>query len=237
MQNQTNDIQFANGTKKAPVVLKQAMVLNVFTKEWIQQDIALSGERIVGVGTYSGIVEINLQNNYIVPGFIDAHVHIESSMLTPGAFTNEIIKKGTTSIIADPHELANVAGLAGIQYILNQYEKHPCRIFVMLPSCVPATTFEQNGATLLAEDLRTLKDHLSVLGLGEVMNTEGVIHHDRIVWDKLQVFSDMAIDGHAPCLSGKALQAYRFAGIRNDHECSEEHEVIEKLRCGFTIMA
>lgn len=237
MQNQSMDLQYANGTKKAPIVLKQAMVLNVFTKEWIQQDIALSGEQIVGVGVYDGVLEIDMKNKYIVPGFIDAHVHIESSMLTPCAFTNEIVKKGTTSIIADPHELANVAGIAGIQYVLNQYDQHPCRIFVMLPSCVPATPFEQNGATLLADDLRSLQEHPAVLGLGEMMNSEGVIHYDPIVWDKLNAFSNSNIDGHAPCLSGKALQAYRFAGIRSDHECSDQQEVIEKLRCGFTIMA
>lgn len=230
-------LQAAQGLVPAELVFKNAAVLHVFTKELIYADVAVCGDTIVGVGKYQGLREIDCTGRFIVPGFIDAHLHIESSMLLPAAFAEEIAPLGTTTVIADPHEIANVAGLYGIRFLLEQSQALPCNFFFMLPSCVPATPFDDAGASLSAKELLRLKDDPAVLGLGEMMNAPGVLQADPGVLEKLDAFSDRVIDGHAPLLTGPALQAYLLAGIATDHECSQPEEVLEKLRGGMQLLA
>ncbi|MEG0086328.1 MAG: adenine deaminase [Niameybacter sp.] len=221
--------------QKADLVLKHAKILNVFTKEWIEGDLAICDGRIIGMGSYSGEVEQDLKGKYIVPGFIDSHIHIESSMISPYAFSHTVLPFGTTTLIADPHEIANVSGLNGIHYMLKESENLSVSLYYMLPSCVPATPMESSGAILEAEDLQTLMDHPRILGLGEMMNFPGVLFGDPNVHAKLKVAGDKVIDGHAPGLKGDDLVAYAFSGIQTDHECSEIEEVLERLRLGMTV--
>ena len=229
-------LRMAQGEERAEKVLKHADVLNVFTGEWNRADVAICGEWIVGIGQYTGIQEIDCSGCSVVPGFIDAHMHIESTMLTPFGMAGEVVVSGTTALIADPHEIANVSGLTGLQYLLGQTESLPCNLYVMLPSCVPATKWDQGGAVLQAQDLQTLMEHPRVLGLGEMMDYPGVCRGDQAVLDKLALFRCKTIDGHAPMLSGGKLQAYRLAGVDTDHECSDEEEALEKLRAGFAVL-
>jgi adenine deaminase len=191
---------------------------------------------ITGVGDYQGKEEIDLRNKFLLPGLMDAHVHLESSMVTPGEYAQAVVPQGTTTVITDPHEIANVLGLEGIRYIMNSSENLPLDVFIMLPSCVPATKFETSGARLEAEDLKQLIDHPRVLGLGEVMNFPGVINEDPGILKKIALFKNRIIDGHAPGLSGEDLRKYIRAGIGSDHECTTKEEAEEKLRAGMTIM-
>lgn len=220
------------------LVLKDANIVNVFSHEIIQGDIAVHEGIIVGIGKYNGKENIDCRGKYIAPGLIDAHVHIESSMLSPGEFAKVIVPNGTTTIIADPHEIANVCGLDGIEYILNSTEKMPLNAYIMLPSCVPATNFENSGAVLKAENLEKFINHPRVLGLGEMMDYPGTIYKDKVVHDKLKlaVQNKKIIDGHAPKVTGDGLNAYILSGVSTDHECSEKNELIEKLRAGMYIL-
>lgn len=229
-------MQASRGLIPAKLVLKNASVLNVFTREWITQDVALWDDKIIGVGSYQGREEIDLTGKYLVPGFFDAHVHIESSMLTPAAFAAEILPFGTTTIIADPHEIANVSGKKGIEWLLGAVKELPLNGYVMLPSCVPATEFDDSGARLEAKDLLRFAGDPSVLGLGEFMDVAGVCNGNADVFAKLSAFQDRIVDGHAPGLVGKDLQAYLLAGITTDHECSEPEEALEQLRSGMNLM-
>lgn len=221
--------------QKADKVLKNARIINVFTKEIIEGDLAICDSRIIGIGTYSGIEEIDLQGKYVVPGFIDSHLHIESSMISPCEFARTVIPFGTTTLIADPHEIANVSGLLGIEYMLKASEDAPLSIYYMLPSCVPATDMESSGAILDADKIKQLMDHPRVLGLGEMMNYPGVILGDPGVLAKIEVAKGKVVDGHAPYLKGDDLVAYAFAGIQTDHECSAMEEVLERLRLGMVV--
>ncbi|PKM58511.1 MAG: adenine deaminase [Firmicutes bacterium HGW-Firmicutes-3] len=225
----------ARGDQKAELVLKNCQVVNVLNGQIETGDIAIEKGRIVGVGEYEGIREIDLKHKYVCPGFIDGHVHIESSMLTPSQFSRLVMPKGTTSIIADPHEIANVCGLNGIEYMLKASEKVPLDIYIMLPSCVPSTEFEAAGAILLAKDLKKLKDHPRVIGLGEMMNYPGVIAGNPMVHEKIDMMSDRLIDGHAPEVTGKALNAYISAGVKTDHECTTKEEMLEKVGKGMYV--
>ncbi|MDF1616068.1 adenine deaminase [Petrocella sp. FN5] len=225
----------ARGDQKAELVLKNCQVVNVLNGQIETGDIAIEKGRIVGVGEYEGIKEIDLNHKYVCPGFIDGHVHIESSMLTPSQFSRLVMPKGTTSIIADPHEIANVCGLNGIEYMLKASEKVPLDIYIMLPSCVPSTEFEVAGAVLLAKDLKKLKDHPRVIGLGEMMNYPGVIAGNSMVHEKIDMMSDRLIDGHAPEVTGKALNAYISAGVKTDHECTTKEEMLEKVGKGMYV--
>ena len=224
--------------KHADLVFKNANIVNVFTHEIIVADVAIHKGVIVGIGQYDGNKNIDLSGKYMAPGLIDSHIHIESSMLSPEEFSKVIVPRGTTTIIVDPHEIANVCGLDGIEYILDSTEDLPLNTYIMLPSCVPATNFENAGAILKAKDLEKYIDHPRVLGLGEMMNYPGIINKDKNVMDKLELFykNKKSIDGHAPYVRGKNLNAYILSGINTDHECSVEEEMIEKLRLGMYIM-
>lgn len=219
----------------AALVIKNAKIVNVFTEEIIEGDVAMRDGIILGVGSYSGKVEIDAKGGYLTPGLFDGHVHIESSMAHPSRFANVILEKGTTSIIADPHEIANVCGVDGIQYMLDQTEWLPLSVFFMCPSCVPCTAFETSGAKLTARDLEPLLDHPRVLGLGEVMDYVSTTEGDGEMLDKLHLFRHHPIDGHAPGLSGDLLNAYAVAGPHTDHECTTYEEVVDKLRNGLRV--
>ncbi|WP_035355008.1 adenine deaminase [Acetobacterium malicum] len=231
------NIAVANGFEKADLVFKNARILNVFSEEICFGDLAVANGTIVGMGSYEGITEIDLAGKYLVPGFIDAHMHIESTMVTPFELARAIVPTGTTTIIADPHEIVNVAGKTGLDYLLNATEQIPLNVFVMLPSSVPATPFETNGAgPFLAADMQTYLDHPRILGLGEVMCFPDVLAGGPVILDKLTLCRHKLADGHAPGLAGKPLQAYACAGIISEHESTTWPEALEKLRAGFYIL-
>lgn len=221
---------------KNTLVIKNANVVNVFTDEIVRADVAVYEDVIIGVGSYSGENEIDAGGAYLAPGFIDAHVHIESSMVIPSSFMKVIMPHGTTTVIADPHEIANVAGTAGIRAMYKLTDELPLRVLFMLPSCVPATPFEHSGAKLVAEDMEQFMHKSRVLGLGEVMDANSVINCSQEMLDKLRLFDKRPIDGHAPMLEGMGLNAYRVAGAFSDHECSTYEEVKQKLATGMNIL-
>lgn len=221
---------------KATCVIKNANVVNVFTGEIIPADVALYEDVIIGVGAYSCENEIDAEGGYLTPGFIDAHVHIESSMVIPSSFMQVIMPHGTTTIIADPHEIANVAGVAGVRAMYKMTDDLPLRVLFMMPSCVPATPFEHSGAKLVAEDMEQFLRKSRILGLGEVMDYVSATNGTQEMLDKLRLFDGKPIDGHAPLVSGRTLNAYRVAGPSTDHECSNYEEVKEKLRAGMRIL-
>ena len=221
---------------KNTLVIKNANVVNVFTDEIVRADVAVYGDVIIGVGSYSGENEIDAGGAYLAPGFIDAHVHIESSMVIPSSFKKVIMPHGTTTVIADPHEIANVAGAAGIRAMYKLTDELPLRVLFMLPSCVPATPFEHSGAKLVAEDMEQFMHKSRILGLGEVMDANSVINCSQEMLDKLRLFDKRPIDGHAPMLEGMGLNAYRVAGAFSDHECSTYEEVKQKLATGMNIL-
>ncbi len=229
-------IQVARGEVEADLLLKNARVVNVFSGNIHKADVAIHRTRIVGLGDYRAREVIDLQGQYLCPGFIDGHVHIESSMLPVSEFARVVVPQGTTSIVSDPHEISNVLGLDGIRYILESSKYNPLSVYIMLPSCVPATEMETAGSKLTAEDLAAMWRSDWVLGLGEVMNYPGVIFRDWEVLNKIKVAGDRPIDGHAPGLSGRDLCAYVAAGIRSDHEATTAEEAREKLQLGMHIM-
>ena len=230
-----NQILASSGELNSHYVLKNANIVNVFTKEILYGDIAIQNGMIVGIGKYKGDTELDLKGQYVCPGLIDAHVHIESTMVTPAGFAKTVMPCGTTTVIADPHEIANVSGLKGIEFMINQSENLPLHIYFMLPSCVPAASFENNGAKLMAADLKSLIDHPLVLGLGEVMDYPAVISAEEYILDKIVLAKTKVIDGHSPLLTGTSLNAYRVAGVDTDHECSTPQEAIERLRMGMYV--
>jgi len=231
-----NIIKVAKGEKKADIVLKNVNIINVFSGEIETGDVALYKQFIAGVGEYKGEIEYDLKGLYLSPGLIDSHIHIESTLLTIPAFADAVVPLGTTSVFIDPHEIANVLGLDGIRYMLKSSKYNPLNVFIMLPSCVPATNMETAGAELRAFDLLPFIDDEWVKGLAEMMNFPGVINLDQEVIDKLKLMQDKIIDGHSPSLSGKELNAYISAGISSDHECITAEEAMEKLRKGMYIM-
>lgn len=228
----------ATGSKKAELVLKNAQIVNVFTQSVETGDIAIEGGYIVGIGNYEGITEKDLGGAYVCPGFLDGHIHIESSMTSPGEFERAVVPHGTIAVITDPHEIANVAGTAGIRFMMQSAQKLDLDVYFMLPSCVPATDLDESGAELLARDLEPFYADEKVLGLAEMMNAFGVTHGDKGCFEKLVQARSLkkAIDGHAPALSGKELNAYVTAGIRSDHECLDFEEAKEKFARGQWIM-
>ncbi len=228
-------VKMARGVKKADLVLKNLNIVNVFTGEIVRGDIAIGQGIILGIGQYEGEEEVDYSGKYAVPGLIDGHVHIESSMMTPPGFGRAILPKGTTTVIADPHEIANVCGLDGIKYMLEASKITPLDVYLMMPSCVPSTDFENSGAVLDWEDLAQLMDEENVLGLGEMMNYPGVSFGQESVHKKLMGFKDKPIDGHAPGLTGKELNAYILSGVQTDHECVDFRELKEKVSKGMYI--
>jgi adenine deaminase len=232
----------ARGDSPADIVLTNGVLANVLSGEFYAAEVALSGGRIAGVsathGSYDGREVIDLEGEYIAPGFMDAHVHIESSLLPPGTFAGEVLPHGTTSVISDPHEIANVCGAEGVRYMLAASEGLNLRVFVMLPSCVPATDMETSGARLGPEDIAGLVGQPRVLGIAEVMNYPGLIAADGGVLGKVQLghSARLRVDGHAPGVGGRALQAYAAAGVASDHESVSAAEALEKLRAGIHVL-
>lgn len=231
-------IQTAAGTVPAEMVIKNCKVLNVFTGEWIEGDIALCGGEIAGVGSYSGETEVDGGGRYAVPGFIDSHIHIESSYLSPEELGRLLVPHGGTTIIADPHEIVNVCGIKGLDYMMEAAENTALDIQFMLPSCVPATPFEHAGAVIDAAEMEEPIRREKILGLGEFMNFPGVVNTDEGVLDKLMTAKDTGklIDGHSPGLSGLALNAYAAARISGDHECGSVEAMQERLRLGMYVL-
>ena len=233
----SNVIDVARRRKAADIIIKNAKIINVFNETVEEGNIAVSGGLIAGIGAYEeGDTIYNVDGAFVSPGFIDSHMHIESTMLIPTEFAKAVVPLGTTTAIVDPHEIANVAGIPGIQFMLNASKNLPIDIYFMLSSCVPATNLETSGATLYAEDLAVLKNSDKVLGLAEVMNYPGVINKDPELLDKIVLFRDSVIDGHSPTLTGYDLNAYLSAGILADHECTTKEEALEKLSKGMWIM-
>ncbi len=229
-------IRAARGTIPVDLLLENARVVNVFTGEILESSVAVHRGRVVGFGAREARETLDLGGRHLAPGLIDGHMHLESSMVTPGEFAHAVVPRGTTTVVADPHELANVCGLDGIDYVLRGNEVSPLDIRVMLPSCVPATSMESAGARLTAEDLAPALQHPMVLGLGEVMDFPGVVAADEQTLAKLRVAAGRPLDGHAPGLSGRDLHAYVAAGIGSDHECTTSAEALEKLRLGMRLM-
>jgi adenine deaminase len=235
-------LSVARGDSPADLLLTGGQVVNVFTGEVYLADIAIVGDRIAGVsatpGTYTGKQTVELGGEYIAPGFMDAHVHIESSMLLPAEYANAVMPHGTTAVVTDPHEIANVYGLEGIRFMLNASDGLPLRVFVMLSSCVPATDMETSGARLGVEDLATLKGEPRVLGIAEMMNYPGVAHgSDDMVGKALLGHGErMRVDGHAPLVEGTMLQAYAAAGVASDHESVSAQEALRKMRAGMQVL-
>lgn len=223
------------------LLLKNGTVVNVFVGELERADVLIENGKIIGVGDYfdvdADVVE-DITGKYVCPGFIDGHIHIESTMLTPVELAKMCLPHGTTAIVADPHEIANVCGTDGIKYMLEASEGLPLCVYFNLPSCVPATPFDESGAVLKAEDLRPFYKNKRVVGLAEMMNYPGVLYEDSDVMKKLGDAAEEGriVDGHAPFLSGRALDKYTAAGIQSDHECSSAEEAIEKIRKGQWIM-
>ncbi len=237
MDNLLRTIKVARGDAPADLLFKNARVVNVFNGEIENGSVAVCGGVIAGIGDYSDAIEvIDLDGRYLAPGLIDGHTHIESSMLDIGQYARAVLSRGTTGIVTDLHELTNVVGIEGIKYILNAAKRLPLDLYVMAPSCVPATRLETSGAVVTAKDIARVLKKSGVIGLGEMMNFPGVLFGDPEVLSKIQTSAGKPIDGHAPGLSGPDLNAYVSAGIGSDHESTRLEEAREKLARGLHIM-
>ncbi len=237
-----NLLDIASGKQKSDLVLKNANLVNVCSGEIYETDVAIARGLIVGLGRYDGRKEIEAKDNYAVPGLIDGHTHIEMSMLSVSEFANAVVPRGTTAVVADPHEIANVLGVEGIRAILEEAKATPLKVFCMAPSCVPSTDpslgLETPGASIGQEEIEELLHIEDVIGLAEVMNYGGVITKEEEVWKKIELAKKLKypIDGHAPLLNGKELNAYVLSGVGSDHENVSYEEAQEKLRLGMHLM-
>ncbi|MCD8248704.1 MAG: adenine deaminase [Lachnospiraceae bacterium] len=231
-------IDVAAGNAKADVALKNARIVNVFTEKIEEADIAILGDTIAGIGRYHGGIEIDLEGKYVCPGFLDGHIHLESSMVSPREFERAVLPHGTTAVVTAPHESTNVAGSDGLRYILDATGDLTLDVYVMMPACVPCTAIDESGAVFEAKDIRPWYAQERILGLAEMMNSIGVVNKDEDILQKIVDVKNCGklIDGHAPLLSGNALNAYAGAGVLSDHECSNAQEAIEKLSLGQWIM-
>ncbi|MER3124747.1 adenine deaminase [Bacillus pumilus] len=233
-----HQIEVATKRKKAALVIKHAKVMDVFNQEWIDTDVAVENGQIVGIGEYEGEQELDAAGQMLVPGFIDGHVHIESSMVTPAEFSKAVVPHGVTTVVTDPHEIANVSGITGIRFMLEEARKAALNIYFMLPSCVPAVSFERSGATLKAKDLKPLYQEKEVLGLAEVMDYVGVEQAEE---DMLQKLLDAQnekklIDGHLAGLTDRLINVYRTANVQTDHEVTTAEEALERVKRGMYVM-
>lgn len=226
------------GIEKAPLVFKNAKIIQVFTNEIIDGDIAISDGIILGVGTYDGINEVDLKGKYVCPGFIDSHLHLESTLVNPGELILQAGLKGTTTFIVDPHEAANVSGKAGIDFILNETENSQANVYVMVPSCVPSGPFEDNGYTLTAKEMESYLSNPRILGLGEVMDCAAVNSCEEQMLNKLSLFrnANKIMDGHAGFLNEKETNCYVLSGIQTDHECCTYEDALREMRAGLQIL-
>ena len=229
-------IKVASGREKADLVFKNGWIVNVFTMKLEKGDVAICQDKICGIGLYEGIEEIDCEGKYIVPGLIDSHIHIESSMLHPSEFANTVVPHGTTTIVTDPHEISNVSGTDGLEFMLDATTELPLDVYFLLPSCVPSSKFDESGALLDAEKLKPYYEHPRVLGLAELMDYKGTISGDKEILKKLNDASGKIVDGHAPGLTGKDLCAYVVAGVLSDHECTTIEEALERIRLGQMVM-
>ena len=236
MKNDTRHVRVARGLEPADLLLENARILDVFSGVFFEGDVAICDDVITGFGAASARETINLAGAWLIPGLIDAHMHIESTQLSPMELARAVLPHGTTAVIADPHEIANVLGLPGIRYMLEASKDLPIDVHIMTPSCVPATHLETSGATISPQDTEEIFSWKRVLGLGEVMNYPGVINLDPDMVAKLRVARGRPIDGHAPGLSGEDLWAYVISGPQTDHECTTLSEAQEKLRAGMHIL-
>jgi adenine deaminase len=227
-------IAVARGDEPPDLVIAGARVLSVFTSEWLEVDVAIAGGRIAGLGSYDGDERVDARGQFLVPGFIDAHVHIESSKLTPAEFARAVVPHGTTAVVTDPHEVANVLGREGVEWMLEASADLPLDVFVMAPSCVPASDFESPMAPFEPADMEAILRHPRALGVAEMMNFPGVIAGDPAVLARLELSAH--VDGHAPGVAGRGLDAYVAAGIRSDHEATTLEEALEKRRRGVWVL-
>jgi adenine deaminase len=226
-------IAVARGDAAPDTVIEGARVFSAFTREWLEGDVAIAGGRIAGVGAYDGGERIDGRGKWLVPGFIDAHVHLESSKLTPREFARAVVPRGTTTVVTDPHEIANVAGVEGVKWLLDAAGGLPLDVFVMAPSCVPASGFESPAGPLGPDDMREILRHPRAIGVAEMMNFPGVIAGDPEVLARMVA---PHVDGHAPGVTGAALNAYAAAGIASDHEAFTAAEALEKRRRGMWVL-
>lgn len=225
----------ASGKKTCSLVLKNCKIINVFNGRIIESNIAIDHGKIIGIGNYEGENVVDLAGKYVAPGLIDSHMHMESTLVTPEQMSRIIVPRGTTTVIADPHEIANVCGIEGIKYMIDATENTALNAFFMLPSCVPATPYENSGDILERKELSELIDNPIVLGLGEVMDYPSVINGNLSMLEKLEMADRMIIDGHGPNLTGKDLNAYMINGIRTDHECTTLEEMEERIGLGMYV--
>ncbi len=228
-------LEASTGRQKADLVLKNARILDVYNAEFFNGDLAIHKGRIIGIGDYEGLEELDLEGRHVVPGFIDGHLHIESSMVTPPQYARGILPHGVTTIVADPHEMANVLGPDGVTWMMDASKDLPLNIHFMIPSCVPCSPNEHGGSDLSAADMAALKNRPEVLGMGEMMDFPNLLAGDSAITEKLRLFQDMPKDGHGPGLSGRDLNAYAAAGITTDHECTTVEEMQEKIRLGMYV--
>lgn len=229
-------VEVAAGRAAPDLVLKNANVVNVFTGEILPGDVALADGYIAGVGSYNGPNTVDCTDRYVCPGFVDAHIHIESTMVPPAEFVRMALPSGTTTVIADPHEIVNVCGAKGMQYMLQASENLPCNLYFMLPSSVPATPYETAGGTFNAEEMAPFLGHPRVLGLGEAMAFTDVVAGRGEIMRMMEAARGHVVDGHAPGMAGHNLQAYAAAGVMTEHECTTYAEAAEKARAGFAIL-
>lgn len=229
-------IKVARGNQPADLLIQNARVVDVLSGDIVATDVAVHAGKVVGFGAYEADHVLDLEDRYLCPGFMDGHLHIESTMLIPPEFARTVVPHGTTAVMADPHEIGNVLGIEGINYMLRSSEGLPLTVYIMLPSCVPATDMETSGAELTSDDLALMLPRERVLGIAEMMNYPGVLAADPKVLNKIRIAGGRRVDGHAPGLSGRDLAAYIGAGIHSDHECTSADEAREKLRLGMYIM-
>ncbi len=225
----------ARGAQPAQFVFKNVSVINVYSGEIIVQDVAIEGDKIIAVGQCSGLEELDCTGKYLCPGLIDSHLHLESTMVHPSQLVEQASLTGTTTFIVDPHEAGNVAGKAGINFMLDATRDVTGNVYVMVPSCVPASQYDDSGAVLLAADLADYLNNERVLGLGELMSSDEIVAGDAVMHDKIELFRHKVLDGHAGSYDDKKLNAYRFSGVETDHECTTYYDALRELRCGMYV--